>query len=339
MARPPASGPPLPGAERRSEAIFPGPGPAAIPASGQARRFSMSNPSGRSPLLISAFAALAAGAFAQHTALVDLPDSIAAPGTQVVWVKKVPRYCEGPATDISTGTVYWSEQREGNNPEWPIWKINPNTPSDTGTRWIMNSNQTNGLFVDYQGRVSAAQEGKIVRYAKTGAVDTVLATSGSGATFNQANDLSVGRNGAIYFTDLGSQVFYLSPSGQLKVAASGLSGANGVEWIEEENAVYVLEANGGKITRMDAGADGTLTNPKLFHSVNIPDGADLDSHGNWYVGSYGDGAVYVLNAKGERIGKITFNMENGQYNPSGGPNGNIDNCHFGDADNKTLYCT
>lgn len=299
----------------------------------------MSVPTGRFPLTFSLLVSLAGGVFAQHSAVVSLPDSIAAAGTQVVWVKKVPRYCEGPATDPADGTVYWSEQREGSTNDWPIWKMNPGNPSDTGSRWITASNQTNGLFVDSQGRVLAAQKGKIVRYAKSGAQDSVLATSGGSVTFNQANDLSVGANGAIYFTDLGSQVYFLDATRKLKVAATGLQGANGVEWIEEQNAVYVLEANGNKITRFTVGSDGSLTNPQPFRTMPIPDGADLDSHGNWYVGSYGDGAVHVLNAKGDSIGRITFNMDAGQYNPSSGKQGNIDNCHFGGAGNKTLYCT
>ncbi|MDB5049401.1 MAG: gluconolactonase [Fibrobacteres bacterium] len=275
-------------------------------------------------------------ASAQQSATVQLPDSIAAPGTQVLWIKKVQQFCEGPAVDLADGTLYFTEQRDNNTPDWPIWKINPANPSDTGSRWVTSSNQSNGLFVDFQGRVIAAQKGKIVRYAKNGSVDSVLATSGKGATFGQANDFSMAKSGAFYFTDLTSQVFYVDVKGVLKVAATGVNSANGIEWIEEENAVYV---QAGSNRRFDVSADGSLTNGKTFFAINGPDGCEVDSHGNFYLCSYTEGIVHVVNGKGIEIGKITFNMASGPYDARGGAQGNICNCHFGGAENKTLYCT
>lgn len=282
---------------------------------------------------LSAFAARA-----QHSAVISLPDSILEPGTKVTWVKKVPRYCEGPATD-GANLVYFTEQRGGSDMSWPIWKLDLSNPNDTGSRWVVQSNQTNGLFADANGLIYAAQKGKIARYKKDGSLDKTLVSSGAGGiNFNQANDLSVGKNGAVYFTDLGTSVYYLDPAGQLKAAATGLTGANGVEWIEEQNAVYVMEADASRITRFDVGANGALTNGKNFISLQVPDGCDLDIHGNFYVGSYGEGALHVINPLGQDIGKIAFKMESGPYN-SDGDQGNICNCHFGGPENKTLFCT
>jgi len=282
------------------------------------------------------FAIAALPALAQHSAVIDLPDSLMAPGTQMKWVKKVPKYCEGPAVDLNDGMVYFTEQLDNSVSNWPIWKINPATPSDTGSRWITASNQRNGLFVDGQGRVIAAQKGKIVRYKKDASVDAVLATSGNGATFNQANDFSLGKDGSFYFTDLGSQAFFVDTQGKLKVVATGLQSANGIEWLEDEKVVHI-QAGGNRV--FDAGSDGMLTNGKTFFPVPGPDGCEVDSHGNWYMASYTEGKVYVANAKGTKIGEITFKMEAGQYDARGGQQGNIDNCHFGGAGHKTLYCT
>ncbi len=278
----------------------------------------------------------AAAGLAQQSADVQLPDSLMAPGTQVKWVKKIAQYCEGPAVDLTDGTVYFTEQRDNNTLDWPIWKINPANPSDTGSRWISPSNQSNGLFVDGQGRVIAAQKGKIVRYTKAGAVDSVLATSGNGATFNQANDFSMARNGAFYFTDLGSNVFYVDTARKLKVAATGLSYANGIEWMEEENAVYIQAGNN---QRFSIAGDGSLINGKPFFGINGPDGCEVDSHGNFYLCSYSDGVVHVVNGNGTEVGKITFKMDAGQYDTRSGGQGNIDNCHFGGTGRMTLYCT
>lgn len=280
----------------------------------------------------------AAIAVAQHSAVITLPDSIMEPGTRVTWLKKVPRYCEGPATDGGT-LVYFTEQRANSDPNWPIWKLDLGNPGDTGTRWVQTG-QNNGLFVDAKGMVHAAENGMVVRFRKDGSLDATLATSGTGGvSFKQANDLSVGKNGAFYFTDLGSSVYHVDPAGQLKVAANGLKGANGVEWIEEQNAVYVLEAGASQITRYDVGPNGALTLNRKFATLTMPDGCDFDIHGNIYVGSYGEGAVHVINANGQDVGKIAFKMEAGQYNPNPGDMGNICNCHFGGPENKTLFCT
>jgi sugar lactone lactonase YvrE len=273
---------------------------------------------------------------AQHSAVIDLPDSLMAAGTQVKWVKKIPAYCEGPAVDLADGTVYFTEQYDNNTSNWPIWKINPANPSDTGARWMTNTNQSNGLFIDAQGRIIAAQKGKIVRYMKDGSVDATLAASGGGVTFGQVNDFSMGKNGAIYFTDLGSNVFYADAAGKVKVAASGLNSANGIEWIEEDNVVHV---QAGSNRRFTASADGILSNGTAFFPVPGPDGCEVDGHGNWYMASYSEGKVYVANAKGTKIGEIAFKMTSGQYDARGGNQGNVDNCHFGGPDLKTLYCT
>lgn len=279
----------------------------------------------------------APAAIAQHSAVITLPDSILEPGTQVVWTKKVPRYCEGPATDGNI--VYFTEQHADSDPNWPIWKMDLGNPSDTGSRWVA-AGQNNGLFVDAEGRVYAAENGKVVRFKKDGSLDATLAAGGTdGVSFKKANDLSVGKNGALYFTDLGGSVYYADPAGRLKVAATGLKGANGVEWIEEQNAVYVLEVSASQISKYDAGPGGALTLDGKFATLATPDGCDLDIDGNFYVGSYGEGAVHVINANGKDVGKIAFKMEAGQYDAHPGDVGNICNCHFGGPGNKTLFCT
>ncbi len=275
-------------------------------------------------------------AWAQQSALVDLPDSIAAPGATVKWVKKVAAYCEGPAVDAQ-GNLYFTQQKGS---DWPIWKIDPANPADTGKIWGPPGFQSNGLAFDSQGRMYAAQKGKVSRYTLDGKIDSTLATSGQGANFGQANDLTLAADGSFYFTDLAAQVFHVDAKGKLSVAGSSFKGANGIEYLEEEKAVYVFEYNKSQITRNDIAADGSLTNPRPFIQATAPDGADIDSHGNWYVGSYETGTVFVFNAKAEQIGKIAFKQTAGQmYDATAGDRGNICNCHFGGAANKTLYCT
>jgi hypothetical protein len=89
---------------------------------------------------ISALVYTAANVSAQDTTTVSLPDSLVAQGTKVVWVKKVPFYCEGPAFSMVDSAVYFTEQHGNDTLNWPIWKINPANPSDSGSRWIVQSN-------------------------------------------------------------------------------------------------------------------------------------------------------------------------------------------------------
>lgn len=275
-----------------------------------------------------------APASAQDPGTATLPDSLMAAGTRVEWVKKLPAYCEGPAVDHA-GVVWFTEQQSNSTPAWPIWKIDPAAAGDTGTVFLRNSDQANGLSFDMQGRLVATQNRKITRFEKNGGA-TLLAESGKGAVFGQANDISLGSNGSFYFTDLGSNVFHVDSSGALKTAYSGASSANGIFFFEESRAVYVNQ--GGQVTRFQIGAGGTLSNPTRYCSVNGPDGGAVDSHGNFWIASYSDGAIYVFGAGGNQVGKIVMKAS-GIYDTRPGNQGNTSNAAFGGPDGKTLYIT
>jgi sugar lactone lactonase YvrE len=198
--------------------------------------------------------------------VIQLPDSLYAAGDTIAWVKRLPTFCEGPAWEPSTGAVYFTRQYGNNVAQWPINNIHPGV--DTGDIFVAEPTQANGLAFDPQGRLVAAQNGRITRYTATGAEDTVLVTSGTGGiTFNRANDLSFGSSGGLYFTALGTAVYYLSPTRQFTTATNGATSANGIEWIEEDSAVYVNEQT--NIRRYRVNPDGSLTNPTLFK--NVPD--------------------------------------------------------------------
>ena len=270
--------------------------------------------------------------------IIQLPDSIRASTDTVVWVKKVPGYCEGPAYDAATGYVYFDRQIGNSTANWPIWRVKPGV--DTGVIWL-NTYQNNGLDFDPQGRLIASQNGRISRYLPNGTLDSTLATF---ATSIQVNDLSIGSNGAIYFTALSGTVYYLSPTRQMSTAATGLSQANGIEWLEDENNVYVNETGQNRMRRLPVQSAGVLGTPASFITSPSPDGGTVDSHGNRYVASYGQGEVRVFNAHGDSIGRIALRVASGIYDSVSsagrvGIQGNVDNCVFGGADMKTLYIT
>ena len=278
---------------------------------------------------------IAVSAMAQ-TFTVNLPDSICPTGNAVTWEKRITNYCEGPAYEAATGYVYFTEQAGGAN--WPIWRIRPAT-ADTGIRWV-TTRQNNGLEFDPQGRLVAAQDGRIARYTPAGVLDSALVSTGqNGVTFGQANDLSIGSNGAIYFTQNMTQVFYLSPTRQLSIAGTGFSGANGIEWLEELNSVYVNETGGSRVRRFPVQANGSLGTFANFITVPGPDGGTVDAHGNRYVASYTTGEVRVFNAIGDSLGFIRLRFPSGTYDRTAGAQGNADNAVFGGPNNTILYMT
>jgi sugar lactone lactonase YvrE len=308
----------------------------------------------------------ATSALAQTPNIIELPDSLWA-GDSVKWERKVPYYCEGPAYEegffAGGGNVYFTQQIGNSTPNWPVWRIKPG--SDTGAVWY-NTYQNNGLQFDKFGQLIAAQNGRLSRLTGMtpvptakgsgmgGAPDTatIVASGNNGVTFNQANDLTIGKNGDIFFTALGSAVYYLSPSRVLYTATNTeatINQANGIERLaSDSNSLYVNSSGGtggNTVYKFTIGTNGSLSNKTAFiSSITSPDGGTYDSHGNRYVASYSLGEIRVYNAAGTFLGRIAMRMQSGIYDSVAsagrvGNSGNASNCVFGGGDLKTLYIT
>ncbi len=279
---------------------------------------------------------------AQAQSVIQLPDSLFQAGDTITWWKRIPTFCEGPAWDAATQSVFFTRQYGNQQANWPIYRIRPG--HDTGDVFIATAAQANGLAFDAQGLLVAAQNGKLTRYKVDGSVDSVLVTSGTnGVSFNQANDLSIGKNGAIYFTDLGNRVFHLSATGQLSVAYTGATSANGINWVEADSVVYVNESR--QVKRYTVNPDGSLSDPQVFITVaagtggTYADGSTIDAHGNHYVANFQQGEIRVYNANGDSIGRVVPQLATGSFNALPGAMGNVSNVIFGGPDLKTLYFT
>ncbi len=261
-----------------------------------------------------------------HT--VTLPTSIADAGATVESVHEGLSYSEGPAFDLN-GNLFFSEDPDINTGR--IWKITP-----TGEKSVFKdpSRGSNGLEFDNQGRLHICMLDSVLRIETDGKV-TVLAAKSGTMNLARVNDITINSTGAVFFSNLGGNtVFYRSPDGQFKTKT--VSGANGVEWIEEKSTLYI----GGNNLQKCAVNNSTGEIGACAQFAGATDGLTFDEAGNLYRANWSAGKFYVHDSTGKELGSIAIDSKDVQGKRfSSGAMGNTSNCAFGGPDRKTLYMT
>jgi gluconolactonase len=200
------------------------------------------------------------------------------------------------------------------------------------------SGNSNGLAIDAEGKLIACEESthRVTRALADGGV-AVIADQWQGHPFNAPNDLTVRKDGTIYFTDPGfdypapdgppnRSVYAVDPSGRLSLASDGFDRPNGITLSISEKTLYVSDTLAAVVRSLVVNADGTLGPPVPFASTApIADGMCIDDAGNLYVTTAS--AVQVFLPDGTLKGEIPVGPEA----PA--------NCAFGGADRRTLYIT
>ena len=208
------------------------------------------------------------------------------------------------------------------------------------------TNRANGLTRDLQGRLLAAEHDtrRVTRRELDGSL-TVIANSFQGQRFLRPNDVVVKSDGAIYFTDPGGPavpeqwdlthtgVYRVSPDlGTLTLLVSDFIVPNGLAFSVDESILYVNDSRRGHIRAFDVAPNGTLAKQtdRVFADLRgvdpgVPDGMKVDTAGNVYCG--GSGGLYILDAKGKKLGRIVHGQ------PA------TTNLGFGGNDWKTLFFT
>jgi gluconolactonase len=220
--------------------------------------------------------------------------------------------------------------------------------SDKVTTFIENSNGTNGMGWDLQGRLISVQRAS--GNEKVGVLyppDKVatLADNYQGKPFNSLNDMALDKRGGVYFTDT-QGIYYLPPGGSVTRIIDEVPRPNGVVLSPDEKTLYVHNKDGVYMLAFDVAPNGTISNRRNFaryKSVRIPghkdgswdedngaDGMAVDSDGRVYAAT--NVGVEVFSPRGELLGVLPVQW--------GAENGNIrkpQNLAFGGADRKTLY--
>ncbi len=207
---------------------------------------------------------------------------------------------------------------------------------------------SNGLTLDKQGRLVICEHGngRVTRLEKDDKL-TVLADKYEGKRLNSPNDAVYKSDGSLYFTDppygfvkldddskkeLRFNGIYRLRDGKLQLLYKELARPNGVAFSPDEKRLYVSNSDEKRKIwmRFDVKPDGTIGNGKVFFDASdrteegLPDGLKVDTKGNVYCA--GPGGLWIFNPDGKHLGTIQ---------PPEVPA----NCHWGDADGKTLYMT
>jgi gluconolactonase len=172
---------------------------------------------------------------------------------------------------------------------------------------------------------------------------TVLADRYEGRRFNSPNDVVVGPDHAIYFTDptldlpRGQRqetpfqgVYRLDPQGNVELLTKDLSQPNGLAFAPDGKRFYVDDSEQRNIRVYDFSAAAKLSNGHIFGEEpggkddGVPDGMKVDQQGNIFV--TGPGGIWVWDSSGHHLGTIELPEQ-----PA--------NLNWGDRDSATLYIT
>lgn len=182
----------------------------------------------------------------------------------------------------------------------------------------------------------------IIRVSPDGRYE-VLADRFEGKRFNSPNDVVVGPDGNIYFTDptldlvAGEKqeipfqgVYRLDQKGGVRLLTKDLTQPNGLAFSPDGKRLYVDDSEQKNIRVYDFHPDGTVSNGHLFASEDtgkkggVPDGMKVDREGNLYV--TGPEGIWIWDPEGRHLGTIVMPEQ-----PA--------NLAWGDADYGTLYIT
>ncbi|HZT29867.1 MAG TPA: SMP-30/gluconolactonase/LRE family protein [Bryobacteraceae bacterium] len=243
-------------------------------------------------------------------------------------------FTEGPVWD-GRGFLYVSDEVQNK-----VFRVYP----DGRTETLLDIGDPDGSYFDRRHRlITCADVLRALIVIQPGGQYKILADRYEGKRFNSPNDVVLGPDGALYFTDptldlpKGDRqeipfqgVYRLGEDGSLRLLTRELEQPNGLAFSPDGKRLYVDDSKRRDIRVYDVAANGDLRNGRLFgteegppHS-GVPDGMRVDRKGNLYV--TGPDGIWVWDPAGHHLGTIVMPEQ-----PA--------NLAWGDKDYGTLYLT
>ena len=198
--------------------------------------------------------------------------------------------------------------------------------------FLEDTHGTGALTIDSKGRILAAERtctdpgrkpaqcNEPTAVAMLAPERKILADHIDGKSLGRLNDLTVDKNGNVYFN--GGGTFQLNAKGQVSSIGENIR-TNGIMLSRDEKTLYVT--NGGVLVAFDVQPNGRVGNQRDFGKLEAGgngDGMAIDAEGRLYVTS-GPG-VQVLSPDGKYLGVIPTPRS-------------VISAAFSGPDKKTLY--
>jgi gluconolactonase len=243
-------------------------------------------------------------------------------------------FTEGPLWD-QAGFVYVSDET--------INKIYRLYPDGKKQEVIALGDPDGNTFDRHHRLIDCASVLRAIIEVTPGGKYNILADRYDGKKLNSPNDVIVGPDGALYFTDptldlvAGEKqeipfqgVYRLDGKGRVQLLTKDLTQPNGLAFSPDGKRFYVDDSEKRNIRVYDVAADGTLVNGRIFGEEpggkgdGVPDGMKVDKSGNLFV--TGPKGIWIWDANGSHLGTIIMPEQ-----PA--------NLNWGDSDYQTLYIT
>ncbi|MCC6442663.1 MAG: SMP-30/gluconolactonase/LRE family protein [Armatimonadetes bacterium] len=217
-------------------------------------------------------------------------------------------FAEGPIFDREGNLYFVNYVRNGT--------IGRKTPDGTVSVWCETGGQANGLKVDGEGYVIAADYGgkRILRIHPDGKRIEVLTDSFEGKPYLGPNDVCLDLAGNIYFSDptgsgkenLIGSVYRIATDGHVTRLDTGLAFPNGLAVSPDQTKFFVAESSTNRLLAYDLSPDGRLSDKRcaIQFDTDTLDGIMFDEYGRLWIARWTNQTVDIVSQEGDLLASL-----------------------------------